>query len=420
LLVSVALVAPVEKASVLAGPGGLLTAAGRVAGMAGAYLMLVTVLLIGRIPVVERALGQDKLVKLHRRLGPWVLGLIGAHVVLVTLGYAQQVRTGPLHELATMVATFPGMLMAAAGTALLALAGVTSYRYARRHMKYETWWAVHLYTYLAIGLSFWHQIATGAPFLGHPLAKAWWAGVWVLTAGLVLGYRWGLPVVRSLRHRVRVAAVRAESDDVISVTLQGRRLDRLPVSGGQFLHWRFLRRGMWWQAHPYSLSALPTTHEMRITVKKIGDHSQALEGIRPGTRVAIEGPYGAFTHHARRTDRVLLVAAGVGVTPVRALLEDLPRHVDVVAIMRGSSEADLVLRHEIASLVGERGGRLHEVVGPRSQAPLDAAHLRSLVPDIAERDLYVCGPSGFMRHLIGEARALGVPDRNIHHEDFAF
>ena len=160
------------------------------------------------------------------------------------------------------------------------------------------------------------------------------------------------------------------------MVLRGRHLERLPVAGGQFLQWRFLKPGLWWQAHPYSLSALPAADRMRITVKQLGDHSEALAQLQPGTRVAIEGPYGAFTHHARHTDRVLLVAAGVGSTPVRAMLDDLPRHVDVVAILRGSSERDLVLRDEIAQLVGERGGRLHEVVGPRSRAPLDAARAR--------------------------------------------
>jgi predicted ferric reductase len=420
MVVSLALLIPVEKASVLAGPGGVLTALGRGTGLAGAYLMLVTLLLIARIPAVESALGQDKLVSLHRRLGPWVLGLILAHAWFITLGYAQQLNNGMLHELGLMVTTFPGMLAAAVGLGLLLLAGVTSYRYARLKMRYETWWAVHLYTYLAVGLSLPHMFLTGAPFLGHPLAMAFWIGIWALTAGVVVCYRWGLPLLRSLRHRVTVEAIEEEAPNVVSVVMRGRHLDKLPAAGGQYLQWRFLKRGMWWQAHPYSLSELPTTNRMRITVKQLGDHSTSLAELTPGTRVAIEGPYGAFTHHARHNDRVLLVAAGVGTTPVRAMLDDLPWHVDVVAILRGSARHDLVLRDEIAHLVGERGGRLHEVVGPRSRVPLDAPTLRRLVPDISSRDLFVCGPGGFMRALIADARSLGVPDKHIHYEDFAF
>jgi len=420
LFVSVALVAPITTMSELAAPGGVLIAVGRVSAMAGTYLMLVTLLLIARIPPLERALGQDKLVRLHRRLGPWVIVLVTTHVVAVTLGYAQQVKTGALHEIGVLITTFPGMLLAAAGFGLLLMAGLTSYSYARRKMRYETWWAVHLYTYLAVALSFVHQLWTGAPFLGHPAARAWWVGVWALTAGTVLAYRWIVPLEVSLRHRLTVHAVEEEAPGVVSVVMRGRHLDRLPVSGGQFLHWRFLRRGMWWQAHPYSLSSLPSSRELRITVKQLGDHSASLARLTPGTRVAIEGPYGAFTHRARHTDRVLLVAAGVGATPVRAMLDDLPRHVDVVAILRGATEGDLVLRDEIAQRVGERGGRLHEVVGPRSQAPLDAPALNRLVPDIAQRDVYVCGPGGFMRSFIDAARSLGVPTRRIHHEDFAF
>ena len=420
LFVSVALVAPITTLADLSAPGGVLIAIGRGTAMAGTYLMLVTLLLIARIPVVERTLGQDRLVRLHRRLGPWVLTLISAHVVAVTLGYAQQVKSGALHELGVLVTTFPGMLLAAAGFGLLVMAGLTSYRYARRKMRYETWWAVHLYTYLAVALSFVHQLWTGAPFLGHPMARAWWIGVWALTAGVVLAYRWVLPLEISLRHRLTVAAVEEEAPGVVSVVMKGRRLDRLPVAGGQFVHWRFLRRGVWWQAHPYSLSALPTQDHLRITVKDLGDHSAWLARVTPGTRVFIEGPYGAFTHHARHTDRVLLVAAGVGVTPVRAMLDDLPEHVDVVTILRGSSAADIVLRDEIAHLVGERGGTLHEVVGSRSQAALDAEALSRLVPDIERRDVYVCGPGGFMSSLIAAARSLGVPRRRIHHEDFAF
>ena len=420
LFVSLALIVPVTTVADLAGPGGVLTAVGRVTAMSGAYLMLVTLLLIARIPAVERAIGQDRLVKLHRTLGPAILGLIGVHVVTIVLGYAAQVATGPWHELIVLTTTFPGMLLAVAGAGLLVLAAVTSYRYVRRSMKYETWWAVHLYTYLAVALSLPHQILSGAPFMGHPLATAWWLTLWFATAGAVIVYRWGLPVARSLRHRVTVHSVEHEAPGVVSVTMAGRDLHKLEAQGGQFLHWRFLKRGLWWQAHPYSLSAVPTANRMRITVKDFGDHSGALARIEPGTRVAIEGPYGAFTHHARHTDRVVLVAAGVGATPVRALLEDLPRHVDVVAILRGRSRRDLVLRDELAHLVGERGGQLHELVGPSSHVRLDERGLTELVPDIAERDLFVCGPHDFMQSVISAARAAGVRGERIHHEDFAF
>jgi ferredoxin-NADP reductase len=419
-IVTLALVVPTITTHDLLVQGGLATAVGRVTGMLGTYLLLVTVLLVGRIPAVERALGQDTLVAWHRRLGPWVIGLLGAHALFITLGYAQGVKTGLAHELSVLVTHFPGMLGAVVGLSLIVLAGVTSYRNVRKHLRPETWWTVHLYTYLGAAVAFSHQLATGAPFLGHPLARAYWISLWLLTAGVVVSYRIGLPLVRSLSHRLKVVRVEQEAPGVVSVVVRGHRLDRLPVVGGQFLTFRFLTRGMWWRGHPYSLSALPGGNEMRITVKGAGGHSSALAQLAPGIPVAIEGPYGAFTQHARETDRVLLVGAGVGATPIRALLEDLPRRVDVVVILRASQASELVLRDEIRQLVEQRGGRLYQVVGSRTQAPLDARRLQRLVPDIGSRDLYVCGPAGFMTQLADQARALGVPDGRIHHEDFAF
>ena len=285
-----------------------LTAIGRVSAMSGTYLLLVTLLLIARIPAVERAIGQDRLVRLHRRLGPAVLGLIGVHVVSVVVGYAAQVATGPWHELVVMAATFPGMMLAVAGFGLLLLAGSTSYRYVRRKMKYETWWAVHLYMYLAVALSIPHQILTGAPFIGHPLATAWWLTLWFATAGAVIVYRWGLPIARSLHHGVTVHSVEEEAPGVVSVTMAGRHLDKLEAAGGQFLHWRFLKRGMWWQAHPYSLSALPTANRLRITVKDLGDHSGSLADHRArdarGDRRPLRSLHAArAAHRPRRAGR---------------------------------------------------------------------------------------------------------------------
>ncbi len=397
-----------------------LASLGRLAGLVATYVMLVTVLLVARLPVVERAIGQDRLLGWHRRLGPWPLGLLVAHGVLITGGYAQQARTGALHELGVLLTTYTGVLAASVGFLLLIAAGVTSYRIARRRMRYETWWSVHLYTYLALGLAFSHQVATGASFVGHPVARAAWTAAWVGAAGLALLSRVLLPLWRTLRHRLEVVSVEREAPGLVSIVCRGRRLDRLPLEGGQFLQWRFLERGLWWQAHPYSPSALIHPPFLRVTVKDLGDHSHALTRLRPGTRIAIEGPYGAFTERHRTSDRVLLAGAGVGVTPLRALLEDLPGHVEVIALVRASTPEDLVMRDELHELIARRGGRLLELLGSREDVRVDGDILRRMVPDLAACDVYICGPDGFARGIVDAARGAGTPAEAIHREDFSF
>jgi ferredoxin-NADP reductase/DMSO/TMAO reductase YedYZ heme-binding membrane subunit len=421
LLAVVLLAVSGESVRALQAPGGELTFAGDLTALVGTYLLLVMILLIGRIPLLERTIGQDRLVRWHRQLGPWPICLLSLHAVLITAGYAAADRTGVLHEFWLLVTTYPDVLAAVVALGLLIMAGVASFRAARRRMRYETWWAVHLYTYLAVALAFAHQLANGASFVGHPVTRVFWAGLWAATAGTVVICRVGLPAWQTVRHQLRVVEVREEGPGVVSVICSGRRLDRLAVSGGQFFQWRFLVRGLWWQAHPYSLSALPRPPYLRVTVKGLGDQSHAMARIPKGTRVAIEGPYGTFTEHARRRGRVLLVAAGVGITPIRALLEDLPDQVDVVVILRASRSQDLILRDEIAAMLRDRSkGILHEVVGPRDQVDLDAGTLRGLVPDIRHRDLYVCGPEGFTERVVVVARRLSVPEDRIHVEEFAF
>jgi ferredoxin-NADP reductase/DMSO/TMAO reductase YedYZ heme-binding membrane subunit len=418
--ITIALAVGAESAGSLRAPGGVATALGRLSGLLAAYAMVVVVLLVARVPPLERAIGQDRLVAWHRRLGPWPLYLLLAHAVLITVGYAAQARTGVLNQLWQLITTYPGVLAATVATALLFAAGISSYRLARRRMAYETWWSVHLYTYLALFLSFSHQVDTGASFVGHPVARAWWTALWVGTLAVVVGARIGLPVWRSLRHRVRVASVTPAGPGVVTIRLRGRRLDRLPAAGGQFLQWRFLRPGLWWQAHPYSLSAAPTGDELRITVKALGDHSAHLAQLRPGTRVAIEGPYGAFTADAAQGERLLLVGAGVGTAPVLALLQDLPEATDVTVLLRASTREQLVLRAEVAAEVARRGGRLIERVGPRRQVRLDAGALRALVRDVERREVYLCGPDALAQRLAGELQIAGVPGDRIHFESFVF
>lgn len=418
--ITIALGVTAETWSGLSAPGGWVTAAGRMTGLIGTYMMLMVVLLAGRLPVVERTLGQDRLTFWHRRLAPWSLVLIAAHGVLITIGYAEQAKTGMWHQFAQLITSYPGILTATVAFALLVMAGLTSAKIARRRMKYETWWVVHLYTYLALALSFSHQLASGAAFVGHPVARIFWTALWIATAGTVLLYRILFPLWRTALHRLQVVSVQPVAPGVVSVVVRGHFLNRLPLSGGQFLQWRVLKPGLWWQAHPYSISAVAQPPYLRFTVKALGDHSASLAALTPGTRLAIEGPYGAFTADQRETDRVILIGAGVGITPLRAMLQDLPREVDVTLVVRAHAEEDLVLRDELRSFMNRRRGDLLELIGPRSRFPVMEVTLARHVPDIAVGDVYICGPTGFTADMIAAVRALGTPASRIHHESFAF
>ena len=130
-----------------------------------------------------------------------------------------------------------------------------------------------------------------------------------------------------------------------------------------------------------------------------------------------EGPFGAFTTAARRRPRVALIAGGVGITPIRALLEDMPGEPgDIAVVYRALRPEDVILRAELDELARRRGAELHYVVGDhREGALLSPEHLQRLVPDIAARDVYVCGPPAMTeatRATPGPLRRPAAPDRH--------
>ena len=400
----------------------LLITIGRLAGLWAALLMAFQLLLIARIPWLDRRLGMDRLTTWHRWVGFTLVWLLVGHLVFITFGYADLEGTGVVSTVVDLAATTTGILRAIVAWLLIMAVGVASARYARRKLAYETWHFIHLYTYLAVLLAFSHQVYTGQTFVGSDLATGYWWTLWGVALGAVLFGRVLLPLYFNLKHRLRVAAVVAESPSVVSVYVTGRRLDELPARAGQFFLWRFLTRDRWWQSNPYSLSAAPDGKTLRLTAKALGEGSAGLFQLRPGTRVFAEGPYGAFTGMHRRAPNALLIAGGVGITPIRALLEELRGH--VVVLYRVNSDADAVLLPELSTLAHRRGAVAHLLPGPPDavspNGPLLGPHnIAALVPDVRQRDVYVCGPPGMTGAVLESLRLLGIPRDQIHAERFA-
>jgi predicted ferric reductase len=400
----------------------ILQTVSRFAALIGTYFALLGILLVSRIPWVERGVGHDRLITWHRKLGPWSLYLIGFHVLLITVGYAGQFQERIITEFLSILTTFSWMWAALAGFIFMVTAGLTSYKKARAKLSYEAWWVIHVSTYAAIGLSFMHQVLNGPMFIGHPLNKGFWVFLYSAMSFCIIYWRIALPTYRSFRHGLKVEKVVIEGPNMVSVIMRGRDLNKLGAQGGQFFGWRFIAKGHALASHPYSLSAAPTAHYLRITVKDLGDHSRSLADLKPGTRVFMEGPYGAFTAGRASRKHVVLIGGGVGITPIRALMEEFRTGVQLDVIFRASQEDDLILRKEMDYLAAKSEGtmRVHYLVGSRKNYPMDANSLEALVPRFADSDIYICGPSPLVEAVREAAKDLGVPKNRFHDEAFAF
>jgi predicted ferric reductase len=395
---------------------GTLTSLGRVTGLLGAFLALVELLLLARVPVVDM-LGLDRVGAWHRWNGTACLALIAAHTLLVTAGYAVADDAGVLDEAGDLLSDYSGVLLATIALGLLIAVVATSVVAVRRRLGYRTWHALHVLAYGAVALAFSHQLATGQEFQRQPVARAYWWALYAATLAAILGSRVVVPLARSLRHGLRVERVVREAPGVVSIEIGGRDLDRLPALSGQFLQWRFLARGHWMEAHPFSLSAAPGGQRLRITVKELGDYTARLGELPAGTRVIVEGPYGRLTRAVRRRPRAVLIAGGVGIAPIRALLEDMPG--EIAVIYRAGREDDVLFRDELDELSAQRGAPVHYVIGERGgDSLLSSTHLCELVPDIADRDVYVCGPVSMTEATRASLRGAGVPARQIVSEAF--
>ncbi len=408
-------------------PAAVVNGLGIIAGLVGSDFVLVMLVLAARVPLIDRTIGHDRAVATHRRLGKPALYLLLGHGILLLIGYGMSTGIDPIAEIGPMLA-LPDMPLAFIGTGLFILVVVTSLVAIRRKFSYEGWHLVHLLSYLAVIFALPHQFSEGGILAGGTWQRGYWVVLYLLAAGAIGYYRFLKPVVATFRHRITVAGITTLSPDVVSIHLRGRRLRELRSTGGQFLIWRFWTGSTWWHSHPISLSAMPSDTSARITVRELGAGSGRIRSVPAGTPVSIEGPYGIFSDVARTAPRLAIVAAGIGVTPVRALLESariVPGEATI--LLRAADENETYLWDEVGEIAAAKGATLYKSVGHRARrgaswlSEQDARRgvsLRSVFPKLMESDLYLCGPSSWLDAVEADARALGIPEHQIHAERF--
>ncbi len=404
-----------------------ITSLGIITGLIGTDFILVMLVLAARIPVIDRTIGHDRAIAVHRQLGKPALYLLLAHAVLLLIGYGISEGINPIAEIGSMLA-LPDMPLAFIGLGLLIVVVVTSLVAVRRKFSYEGWHLVHLLSYVSVAFALPHQLSNGGVLAEGTAQRVYWIVLYAGAFAAIGYYRFLKPTIASLRHGITVAGVRTIAPGVVSIHLRGHNLRALGSAGGQFFVWRFWTGSTWYHSHPISLSAMPTSTSARITVRDLGAGSARISAVPVGTRVSFEGPYGLFSEAARTAPKLAIMAAGIGVTPVRALLEHAEfAPGDATILLRAGTNEETYLWDEIRELAAAKGARCYSMIGHRAHSgsswmsEADAQRgvtLRSVFPDLVNSDLYVCGPTSWLDSVEADARAAGIPAHQLHAERF--
>ncbi len=410
---------------VSAGLPSLTIAAGRLAGLSAAYMILLQFFFMGRTPWLERVFGLDVLSRLHHRNGRRGIVLLLFHPVLLILGYRSLAGVSLIEQTKTFLFGYEYVLWAAIGLGLFLIVVGTSIYIVRNRIRYESWYFVHLLAYLAVFLSFFHQINVGTDLVLSKVFYGYWLFLYAAVFTNHAIFRFARPVYNYFRHKFYVSRVVRENYNTVSVYIRGRDLDRFNIHPGQFMILRFFTQGLWWQAHPFSLSFVPNGQELRVTIKELGDFTKQVANIKSGTKLLIDGPYGVFTELFSVSPKVLLIAGGIGITPIRGLTEQMAKHrKDIILLYSNKTRQDIVFQQELDEVAKTYGVKITHILSDDpdyagEHGYLDKEKFQRLVPDLSDREVFLCGPPPMMAALIKSLGELGIPESQVHYEKFA-
>ena len=396
----------------LSGKGGALQALGAISGLVMQLALLLTVFFSSRWIYIEKVLGLDHMLVYHRVAGETAGIAMIFHIALETLNV--KVTASWWTTIKTLTSTTPYMAMATVGSIFLLIISISSLRWVRRKLTYETWYFLHLLVYASLVLSFYHEIKLGIDFSFDAIARNTWLALNLSVFGFAISSRYQ-NLLKNIFFPIKVKEINLINKGIMEVKIDCRGLKK---GAGQFMILRFMTKELWWQPHPFSISAIKED-SISFTIKNLGQGTEALGNLHPGVRVIAEGPYGRINRELLGNKKILLIAGGVGVSPIRSLLESLNSSNEPILLYRASERESAPHLDELTQKAFERHGRLVPLIGKRESFtvdPFSSKGLQSLVPDLKEREVVLCGPEFMIDKAIISLLRSGVNLDNIHHE----
>lgn len=408
------------RAADFQGLAAVLNMLGRLTGVLGLAFLLLSASLSARVPGFDQPFGGlTRLWNTHHLLGAAALAMLMAHPVLLAFsaqvhgeGLAFETLFPPLSDIAIWSGWLALLLM------MVFLA--PSFSFFGRP-DYERWKRLHQIAVIAVLGALLHtfMLSRTMPFWSDVI-------VWTLFAGLAVGaVLWRFVFSRRVgRLPYVVSEIKRPANNVVELTLEARRRP-LKYQAGNFVYMTPFDHDLdngHGEEHPYTLSSSPLEPNLRMAIKDLGNASRALQSIKTGARVTIEGPYGRFF---KNPDRIvgpeLWISGGIGVTPFLARmrhLAGLEAGGDLCFVYCVQDEARALYLLELQALAGRIPGCKLVLHYFYREGPLSRSFLRENCGDIDQREIYICGPQMLNRLAHSHLRALGVPRWAVHSEEF--
>ena len=386
-------------------------------GLLTSAVALLALVLVGRPLSLERRFGLDRMFVWHRILGDSMGLLLGVHVVAGTIAWAS--ASGWINAIIDLTGRTSYMALAFVGSLLIGVVTITSLKSIRQRFSYETWYFIHMMAYVGMAVSFGHEIVVGSDLSGDNVARWFWVGLHVAVLSLMVFSRWGRTIKAMIRP-LRITSIETVGHKTVAIEVSGKSLQHREGDAGQFCFVRPIKRGLWWQSHPFSMSAAPTKDRVRFTIKDRGEATHSITQLVKGTKVIVEGPFGVVTPDVLEGSKALFVVGGVGVAPVLAMVQRLVPDHEPIVLYRAHSEKDLVHFEELKAAVERLGGKILTLTGPTAKLavkdPFSAKVLTAAIPDVAQRAVVLCGPDRLLHAARTGLKAAGVPVARIHSE----
>lgn len=420
------LAVPVAVRLATSGPLPLWHQLADITGLLALSGLVCAAVLPSRVRSLTRAFGIEDILDVHR-----VLGIASA--VLVLLHLAAVVAMNPA-QVALLDPALNGPPAKAASVATAALVMLVVLAAARRRLeqRYEVWRWIHV----LLAITTLTGSALHVLWLNHLVNEpALWAIFLSLTVAVtgVLAHRWLWRTLLDPSTEFVVAQVRRESPTVITVSLAARHGfsdDDWDFAPGQFA-WLRLSRSVTAEEHPFTIASSPhLPGRVEFTIRNAGDFTRSINRLKPGQPVWVDGPHGAFTSDVASVEGIVMIAGGVGITPMMSMVRAAadrrdPRPHRLVVVAR--NHEDLLFREELGWLREDLDLEVTEVLRrphpgwEGATGEINVGLLAAVLGsdhDLAQLDYFLCGPPGLIHDALEALDALGVPPHRVHTEQF--